>query len=271
MSQVQRAKRAYDSLLSSENELPTPGTPLPPLLTIEEISRLIKESKVSVSMTAERLSTNRQRLKAEEANLQDGQAIRRGLEERITKIQSEKSKKQEKTPSQLAQEFIEQKQQKNEELNQDVEDMKSSLHKFVDEQLAAMLAAEDLGGPIVGDAIDIPDTIIEAGYTSHGKPKKPKASNAVDQDDGQQRIDGFVRRRSRPDNDQQASPTNKREAAAAEMHALLDSLVEAGTSYINFPRDSAASRFLVRAKIVQFHPRDARRVRLIDFGRSLND
>ena len=68
-------------------------------------------------MTAEKLSTNRQRLKTEEANLQDAQAIRRGLEERITRIKSEKSKKQEKTPSQLAQEFIEQKQQKNEELD----------------------------------------------------------------------------------------------------------------------------------------------------------
>lgn len=173
LSQVQRAKRAYDSLLSSDNELPTPGTPLPSLLTIEEIFRLVKESKVSVSMTAEKLSTNRQRLKTEEANLQDAQAIRRGLEERITRIKSEKSKKQEKTPSQLAQEFIEQKQQKNEELDQDVEDMKSSLHKFVDGQLAAMLAAEDLGGPTVGDAMEIPDTMLEAGYTSHGKPKKP--------------------------------------------------------------------------------------------------
>lgn len=226
---------------------------------------------MSVSMTAEKLSANRQRLKAEEANLHDAQAIKRGLEERITKIRSDKSKKQKKTPSQLAQELVEQKRQKNEELDEDAEDMKVSLHKFVDKQLAAMLAAEDLGGPTVGDAIEIPDTTLEAGYTSHGKPKKPKASNTTDQNDGQQRIDELVRRRTRREDDQQANPTNKREAAAAEMHALLDSLVETGASYINLPRDSAASRFLVRAKIAQFHPRDARRLRLIDFGRSLND
>ena len=55
-----------------------------------------------------------------------------------------------------------------------------------------------------------------------------------------------------------------------EMHSLLDDLLEAGTSYIDLPRDSAASRFLVRSKVAQFHPRDARRLRLVDFGRSLD-
>lgn len=264
LAQVQRAKRAYDSLLGSEHKLPTPGTPLPSLLAIEEISRLVKESKLSVSMTTEKLSANRQRLKEEEINLQDAQAIRRGLEERISRIQDEKSRKEEKTPSQLAREFIAAKRSKNAELNKDTEGLKVALHKFVDNTLAAMLAAEGLGGPTVGDAIDISDLTLEAGYTNHGKPKKPKASNS-NQDDGQQRIDEFVRRQSGQEN-----PTNRREAAAAEMHGLLDDLLEAGTSYIDLPRDSAASRFLVRAKVAQFHPRDARRLRLIDFGRSLD-
>lgn len=222
-------------------------------------------------MTTEKLSTNRQRLKTEEANLHDAQAIQKGLGERIAKIQNEKSRKEEKTPSQLALELVEQTRAKNAELDEDAEELKTSLHKFIDEKLAAMLAAEDLGGPTVGDAMEIPDTTLGAGYTSHGKPKKPKASNTTSRDDGQQRIDELVRRQTRREDDNQANPTNKREAAAAEMHALLDSLLEAGTSYINIPRESATSRFLVGAKVAQFHPRDARRLRLIDFGRSLDD
>ncbi|ODM15074.1 hypothetical protein SI65_09570 [Aspergillus cristatus] len=270
LSQVRRAKKAYDSLLGSEHELPTPGSPLPSLLAIEEISRLVKESKVSVSMTAEKLSTNRQRLKTEEANLRDAQAIRKGLEERIAKIRNEKSRKKEKSPSQLAEELIEQKRAKNKVLDKDADKLRASLHDLVDEQLAAMLAAEGLGGPTVGDALEIPDTTLEAGYTNHGKPRKPKASN-TDQDGGQQRIDQLMRRQSGQENGHRSSPSNRREAAAAEMHTLLDSLIDADTSYIDLPRESAASRFLVRAKVAQFHPRDARRLRLIDFGRSLSD
>jgi hypothetical protein len=41
--------------------------------------------------------------------------------------------------------------------------------------------------------------------------------------------------------------------------------------YVDLQRDSAAARFLVRAKVAQFHPRDAGRIRLIDFGRQLDD
>jgi len=243
---------------------------LPSLLAIDEISRLVKESKVSVSMTAEKLSAIRQRLKREEANLHDAQAIGKGLEERIAKIQNEKSKKKEKSPSQLAEELIEQKRAKNIGLDKDADNLRASLYDFVDGQLAAMLAAEALGGPTVGDALEISDTTLQAGYTNHGKPKKPKASS-IDQDGGQQRIDQLMRRQSGKENDHQSNPSNRREAAATEMHSLLDSLIDADALYIDLPRESAASRFLVRAKVAQFHPRDARRLRLIDFGRSLSD
>lgn len=220
-------------------------------------------------MTAEKLSANRQRLKAEEANLHDAQAIRKGLEERIAKVRNEKSREKKKSPSQLAEELIEQKRAKNKELEKDADRLRASLHDFIDEKLAALLAAEDLGGPTVGDALEISDNTLEVGYTSHGKPKKPKAS-ITDEDSGQQRIDQLMRRQKGQENGQQRNPANKREAAAAEMHALLDSLIDAGTSYIDLPRDTAASRFLVRAKVAQFHARDARRLRLIDFGRSLS-
>lgn len=220
-------------------------------------------------MTAANISANRQRLKEEEANLQDAKAIRRGLEERIAKIEDEKSRKEEKSPSQLAREFIAAKRSENAGLSRDAEHLKTALHRFVDDTLAAMLAAEGLGGPTVGDAVDVPDVTLEAGYTSHGKPKKPKGSN-MNQEDGQQRLDGFIRRDSTHANASNPS-NNRREAAAEEMHGLLDALLEAGTSYIDLSRDSASSRFLVRAKVAQFHPRDARRLRLIDFGRSLDN
>ncbi|OOF98927.1 hypothetical protein ASPCADRAFT_204628 [Aspergillus carbonarius ITEM 5010] len=268
VAQVRRAKRAYDSLLKSENEFPASGSPLPSLLAIEETSRLVKDTKVAVSMTAEKLSATRQRLKAEEAKLRDAQTIRDGLQKRIETTGREKATKEKKTASQLARELAEQQQEKQGELDRATEEMKTTLYNFVDESLASMLAAEALGGPTVGDAAEVSDETLQLGYTNHGKPKKPKNPEAANSDTSQRRIDEIVPRQSGQGKDQ---PSNRREAAAQEMRNLLDALLEAGSSYINLPRESVASRFLVRAKVAQFHPRDARRLRLIDFGRSLDD
>ena len=270
LSQVRQAKKAYDSLLRSEPSLPTPASPLPSLIALEETGRLVKESKRSILVTAERLSADRQRLKMEEVNLCDAQLIRNGLEDRIRRIQLENSEKQEKPPSQLADELIGQQKEKGEELEKSKTDMQVSLDRFIDETLAPMLAAEDMGGPTVGDALNISDATLNNGYTSHGRPKKPK-SELEDVQNNQQRIDELVYRSRSREDQSLTRPRNKREEAAAELHALLHDLLDAGPVYIDIPRDSVASRFLVKTKIAQFHPRDARRLRLIDFGRSLDD
>ncbi|KAF9888212.1 hypothetical protein FE257_009207 [Aspergillus nanangensis] len=270
VSEVRRAKNAYDSLLKADANLPKPESSLPPLLAVEETSHLVKESKAYVSMTAARLSTNRERLNIEEANFRSAQVIRDGLQNRIKDIRTEKTSKSKKTPSQLARDFIGDQELKKDEIDMSIEDLKKTLHDFVDNTLAPMLAAEDLGGPTVGDVEDISDAVLERGYTSHGKPKKPKATE-TSHDNTQRRIDELLPRQNDGRENERPHSTNKREAAAAEMHDLLDKLFEAGASYIDLPSESAASRFLVRVKVAQFHPRDARRLRMIDFGRSLND
>lgn len=271
LAQIRRAKKAYDSLLQTEPELPAPESPLPALIALREASKVLQETKLSISATSKSLSTDRQRLKTEEVNLRDNQMISSGLEERIEKLQNERSQKEKKTPAQLARELIKTQHRENEKLDLEAEKLRASIYEFIDKHLASMLAAEDLGGPVVGDAVDVPDATLEAGYTHHGKPKKPKTTATEDEDPRQQRIDTLVRRQQGREAAQNGGPTNRREEAATDMHTLIDSLLEAGSSYIDLPKDSAASRFLVKAKIAQFHPRDARRLRLIDFGRSIDD
>ncbi|KAJ5720888.1 uncharacterized protein N7483_008822 [Penicillium malachiteum] len=266
ISNVRRAKKAYDSLLQLEPGLPGTDSTLPSLVAIQETSQLIKESKASITITAEKLSEDRERLRVEEGNLRDSRAIANGLRERLQRIRNTNSRKKEQTPSQIAQETLSQQKKKNQDLEQASEDLKISLNIFIDDILAPMLAAEDLGGPTVGDALEVSDATLNAGYTAHGKPKKPKQPLSTETDDGQQRIDQFVQRSG-----DGSSSTNKRETAAREVHDLLNSLMETGNSYVTLQRDSAISRFLVRAKVAQFHPRDARRLRLIDFGRSVGE
>ncbi|KAL5048273.1 hypothetical protein BDW71DRAFT_178264 [Aspergillus fruticulosus] len=268
IAQIRRAKKAYDSLLKSETNLPPPESPIPILIALEETSRIINESKASVSAIAEKLASARQRLKAEEINLRDAQAIREGLRKRIDNIRKDKSASHEKLPSEVARELLEEQRRKKDDLEEDAARIRTALHEFCDETLASLIAAEDLGGPAVGDVAEVSDASLAAGYSRHGKPKKPKAAEEEDQDNNQHRIDDMLRRRTGQRSNQ---PSKRREAAATEMHELLDALLDAGSSYLDLPRESAASRFLVRTKVAQFHPRDARRLRLIDFGRSLND
>lgn len=263
ISQARRAKKAYDSLMKSDDELPSTDSVLPSLLALEETSHLVQETKISVRLAAEQLSVNRERLRVEDANLRDSQSIANGLRERIEKIRNESARKEEQTPSQIAREQLAQQKKQNKDLDRSSASLKVSLDTFIDDTLAPMLAAEDMGGPTVGDALEVSDSTLKAGYTAHGKPKKQK--DPVDAEGGsQQRIDQFLQRNA------DEAPANKRETAAKEMHALLEAMLETG-SYIDLERDSASSRFLVRAKVAQFHPRDARRLRLIDFGRSLGN
>lgn len=262
ISQARRAKKAYDSLLKTDDELSATDSVLPSLIAIEETARLVQENKVAVKVTAEQLSVDRERLRVEETNLRDSQSIASGLRERIQRIRNANTRKEEQTPAQVAREQLAEQRKRNQELERTSAKLKLSLDKFIDESLAPMLAAEDLGGPTVDDAFDITDATLKAGYTATGKPKKQR--EPVEAEDGsQQRIDKFMKRNV------DESAANKREAAAKEMHDLINAMLEANSSYINVERDSASSRFLVRAKVAQFHPRDARRLRLIDFGRSL--
>ncbi|KAL4909193.1 hypothetical protein BDW74DRAFT_174400 [Aspergillus multicolor] len=224
IAQIQRAKKAYDSLLKSETNLPEPESPLPSLIALDETSRIITEGKVSISATAEKLASARQRHKAEEANLRDAQSIRDGLRRRIDNIRKDKSASRERLPSEVARELLEQQRRKKDNLDEDMARIRAALHKFCDEVLASMIAAEDLGGPAVGDVAEVSDVTLAAGYTRHGKPKKPKAVEDDGQENNQHRIDDMLRRQT---GQSSSLASNRRETAATEIHELLDSLLDA--------------------------------------------
>lgn len=271
MAQVRRVKKAYDALLQAEPDLPSPSSPLPCLIALRETSRVIQENKASIASLRKSLPESRQQLKDEQNDLEDAKRIHDGLRARIQRIKREQSENSTKSPSDLAGEFVNEERKKTRALKTSSSKLVKDLHEFIDDHLASQLAAEDLGGPVVGDITGVPDSTLEAGYTAHGKPKKPKstsAENDADDDPRQQRIDNLLRRQRGEDDGTDPRPTNKRQAAAVAMHELINSLLESGASYVELPRESAASRFLVRAKVAQLHPRDARKIRLIDFGRS---
>lgn len=154
------------------------------------------------------------------------------------------------------------------------QDLKRALDSFIDERLAAMLAAEELGGPVVGDLADIDDDMLAAGFNAQGKAKPLRG----DGDDvvRQKRFDAIWGRIM--DIDSEEGTSSERDAAGMEIKVLIEELIATligesadGGVYVDLPRESAAARFLVRAKVAQFHPKDARKLKLIDFGREIDD
>ncbi|OAL72255.1 hypothetical protein A7D00_3253 [Trichophyton violaceum] len=292
LAQTRRAIQAYKSLLSDgEPQLPAPDSPLNGLLAIREARRLVQEFKHTIPSTAEQLVRDRERLKAEEADLQDGNAITTELQRRIQDIRQNGHgeddtgrKKSRHDLNRAAKEQIRQYRRKGIEIDEKTAELQSALKEFIEEHLAPMLAAEDIGGPVVGDQVEVADSTLEAGYTARGKERKASrvsSGQSAGNKKQQQRIDELIHRgKSRRDGEDEdgneeddARISNPREAAAQEMQSLLESLLSMATtsSYVELDQDSAASRFLVKAKIAQFHPRDSQKLRLIDVAREIAD
>lgn len=172
--------------------------------------------------------------------------------------------------------MIREQQKRKANLEKETKRLVRAFNKFIDEHLAGMLAAEELGGPVVGDFHDVGDETLEAGFNRQGKAKRPKAAAQNHDAKRQRRIDDIWGHQP-GDEVTGTGERSEREAAGTEMRALTEELLNAAAgdntsgAYVDLQRDSAATRFLVRAKVAQFHPRDARRLRLIDFARELDD
>lgn len=252
--------------------MPPPDSPLPALIALRSTDTCIRDTQECLTRTQEDFKIIQERLTKEKDDLSEANLIGTGLETRITALQEQLADHTQKPASQAAKEMMAELRRKKNLYDSETEKLVKAFNTFIDDHLGALLAAEELGGPVVGELLDVDDAMLEAGFNNQGKARKPKEHP----NDGKRQrtieeIWGF-----KPANGGQ---WNEREAAAAEMRELteqlLNNLIDAGSegggSYVQLQRESAAARFLVRAKVAQFHPRDARKLRLIDFGRDLYD
>lgn len=230
------------------------------------------QSKSAITETKDNVSKSRTYLRQEEVELRDARSITQALEVRIEKLRSENEEQSGKSAEELAKAMIEEQQQRKRHYTSELRNLVKAFNKFVDEQLAVMLAAEDLGGPVVGDLVEIDEEMLKAGFNQQGKAKKTDTENARIEAKRKMRNDeiwGFEY-----ENEHEITGVrSEKEAALASFRSLTEDLLNAAAgdensdSYIKISRESAAVRFLVRAKVAQFHPDDARKLRLVDFGR----
>ncbi|KAM0296288.1 hypothetical protein HYE67_009028 [Fusarium culmorum] len=270
--QTRVIQAALKEVTESDPFLPSPGSLLPALLALRRTHQTIQESNTyldSQRSTHEQLS---RQLEADEARLKDQKLLSDALTARIQSLRDEVDASTNVTPEEGAKEQLQELRTKKKTFDRDTIKLMKVLLRFIANHLAPMLAAEELGGPVVGDLMDVDGEALAAGFNAQGKLKKPKET--VDKDGKRQRRIDEIWGQAPAEG---AGRQNEVTAAAAEMRQLteelLNTLSEAqgdnSASYVQLSRESAAARFLVRSKIAQFHPRDAMRLRLVDFGRDL--
>ncbi|KAI1489560.1 hypothetical protein F5X96DRAFT_679693 [Biscogniauxia mediterranea] len=273
-------KMAYDELASQAPFLPFPDSVLPALLALRKTHQAVEETRAYLASHSQSVEEAKRRLEVEKANLADQRALSQSLRSRIQSLQESLENRMEMGPEDIARERIDELKRKKKEYARETSALLKSLRKFIDDHLAGMLAAEELGGPVVGDMMDVDGEDLAGGFSSQGRLKKPPEKS----DDGkrQRRIDEIWgaqedgQGQSRKNNDDSRDEST---AAGKEMRDLTEELLnslaqsegDSSAAYVQLGRESAAARFLVRSKVAQFHPRDSTRLRLIDFGRELDD
>ncbi|KAK3300997.1 uncharacterized protein B0H64DRAFT_28908 [Chaetomium fimeti] len=269
--------KAYQDMTEAEPLLPPLGSPLPALLVMRRAHQTIAETNEYMDSQGASLEQLQRRIEAEQANLREQQALRTALEGRIQSLRQGLESREEKTEEQVTKERVAELKKQKDHWDKQTSSLMKQLDWFIGEHLGPMLAAEELGGPVVGGLMDIDPDDLSAGFSAHGKLKKAK--DQPDQDKRQRRIDdiwgpqdeqGQARRRREGD-EAAAAGAEMRDLTEQLMNKLMEADGDTSAAYVEIARESAAARFLVRSKVAVFHPRDARKLRLIDFGRDLED
>jgi hypothetical protein len=265
-------KEAYQNLQASKPDLPEPGSPVPAILAAKVLRQTIAHSRAGIDAAQSQLESAKFQSQQEASSLADAKLLSRALESRISRLEAAGAQRDALSPEDAVHQLITKKRHQQKHLQLETKRLSKALDDFVADHLGAMLAAEELGGPVAGEA-DIDDDMLVAGFSSHGRPRTVKSSsNDKTEASRQMRIDQIWGPSSR----EVPASTSEAEAASQELNTLLNDLIDASTGnaqngvYLPLNRDSAAARFLVRAKVAQFHPRDARRLRLVDFARLLD-
>ncbi|KAK2046964.1 hypothetical protein LZ31DRAFT_172635 [Colletotrichum somersetense] len=268
-------KCAFEQVAGTPPFLPFSESVLPALLALRKTHQTITESQAYLISQGVSLDRTKRRLEIEQANLADQKLLQQSLEKRIQSLKDAAESQMELTPQRAAQERLDELRQKKKRYDRETSRLLKALRAFIDDHLAAQLAAEDLGGPVVGEMMEIDSDQLIAGFNAQGRPAKIKPK--PDEDKRQRRLEevwGLPQ-----DTNQKGGEADEAAAAGREMRALteqlLNQLVESGgdstTAYVKISKETAAARFLVRSKVAQFHPRDATKLKLIDFGRELDD
>lgn len=227
------------------------------LLAIEYLNESITDSKTALETAADRLASIDSHARTTTSNLSDARLLLEAVKARSIRLEKAKRERTLESPNSRAREVLAFKQGQQSHVQSSIQALTRSLEQFSRDNISPMLAAEELGGPAVGELSYANDDALTGDFSVLAKSKKAKRQKRIDEIWGESAT-----------NDESRS---KREIILQEWTELVTELYEAWRGnretglYVRLNRDSAASRFLVRARVAQYHPKDARKLRLVDF------
>lgn len=272
-------KAAFENVSQEAPFMPSSASVLPALLALRKTHQTIIETRSYLETQTSSIDKAKRRLEVEEARLNEQRLLTTSLENRVQRLRDDLNVQMDMAPELVARERVSELKEKKKRYDRERIRLFKGLNKLIDDHLAAQLAAEVLGGPVVGDMMDIDSDDLAAGFTSHGRPKKLKKPREEEEGGLRQRRLEEVWGPAVIEPGPRGQPADETAAAGRELRELIEELlnrlVESGgdssAAYVRLPKETAAARFLVRSKVAQFHPRDAMRIKLIDFGKELED
>ncbi|XWW92645.1 hypothetical protein V2A60_000570 [Cordyceps javanica] len=286
IAQVKVITAAFDDVTDAEPFVPMASSLLPSLLAMRKTHSVIAASNALIEEQANTQEAQNKQLEADRAALKDQNLIHEALTARILSLQEELNSNADITHGDAVNEKRAELKQKAKDYSRRKRQLMIDLLAFMQRELAPLLVAEEMGGPVVGDLMDVDANDLAAGFTAQGKLRRGGKGDAI-HEKGQRRIDeiwgntgdGAGARRSGAGSNSRKRPLNDVEAATEEMRwlteQLLNNMTEAAgnteDAYVTIGRESAAVRFLIRSKVAQYHPKDISRIKLIDFGRELEE
>lgn len=224
---------------------------MPELLALRSASYIAVETRVIIPSALADVESIRRQSASENARLHAYHLLASALRERVETLRMMSGERAALMPTEILQTQIED-QGAQQEIYVDEGDLiLEKLTAFINEHLASMLAAEDHGGPPVGDLVNITDEVLGAGFTAKGKTRQLKSSDI----EGAEALAKMGQQR-------RAEASKEIRKLIRRLLRLFDSDKEA---YITLGGETAASRYLIQANIAELHPDDALQMRLLNF------
>ncbi len=269
-------KTAFHDMLQVDPFLPAHESVLPALLALRKTDEIVRESRVYLESQRSGLDLAKKQLEVETTNLKDQQLLSEALEQRIQSLLHDLQSAAEISPDEIARERLVKLQEEKKKYDVETAKLMKSFDAFIGKHLGPMLAAEGLGGPVVGDMMEIDTDDLAIGFNAQGRLRT--TSKVPDQDKRQRRIDDIwgnstaVASRHEKDLDESVAAGDEiRQLTERLLNNLMESHGDGTAAYVHVEKDSPAARFLVRSRVATFHPKDATRLRLVDFGREIDD
>ena len=281
--QIQSIRNAYEFLAPASPNAVTllpPDSLFPALLALRTVEQTVNNTRTAVKRTRKEIIYAEDELSRERALLQDSKEFGSTLEARIgcinnahrsnqSYVSGVNGHKEDRVRTELFT-ALEMQERRVGTIRKGTEFLKRAISLFIQDRLAPILLEEELSGLDTGresyvgnvnEANNYNDDGYEekVGLTQVGTSRKRK----IQERNWRQKED-----RSLPKIPSELSIAKER--VSQEMEHLIEELVQAlrsgdMDSYVALERVSSQARYLVSAKIVQYHPKEATRLRLIDF------